>query len=357
MSESDRVIIFDVDEGRASSMASMLARWGLPATHCPDPSGATAALDREAPSALVLVELGDSEVFPTAKAAARSRGIPVVAVVEPGDDPRSLASRVGDYDDWTPAATVDPDLATRLLGLAGPGRLAEKPPVIDPRFLALAVHDLRTPLNVIGLTIRAISQSAPVKNPEFDEDLTFLQDNARQIEKMLAQIGDFCRLVESTSPPSGLEFDLCRFLGDFLEDRAGRPGVEATPVQLELDGNCPREVSLDSNRTRMALQHALANAVAAAGTAPVRIRVGGGADRVRIEFVVDRPPPPTVTSISLRPDVFERLSGSAAERRGLDLAIAARISEIFGGSARLEIEPGQSSTIVLDWPARIATRR
>jgi len=239
----------------------------------------------------------------------------------------------------------------------GPGGPAASPPVIEPRFLALAVHDLRTPLNVIGLTIRAIAQSAPIKNPEFDEDLTFLQENARQIEKMLAQIGDFCRLVESTTPPSGMEFDLTRFLRDLLEDRASRPGVEATPVTLDLDGNGPREVSLDSNRTRMAIQHALANAVSAAGTAPVRVRVGGDEDRVKVEIVVDRPPPPTVTSMDLKPHVFERLSGSAAERRGLDLAIAARISELFGGSARLEVDPGQRSTIVLDWPARIATDR
>jgi len=351
------VIIFDVEAGRASSMATMLARWGLSASHGPDPTGAAAALDREPPSAVVVVDPGDEETFSAAKAEARSRGIPVVAVIEPGADPRTLATRVRDYDDWVSASAIDPDLATRLLGLIGRKGATARTPVIEPRFLALAVHDLRTPLNVIGLTIRAIAQSAPVKNAEFEEDLTFLQENARQIEKMLAQIGDFCRLVESTTPPTGMEFDLCRFLGDLLDDRASRPGVEATPVTLDLSGSRPCEVSLDSNRARMAVLHALANAVAAAGPAPVRVRVCGDADRVRIEFVVDRPPPPTVTSIALRSDVFERLSGSAAERRGLDLAIATRISELFGGSARLEVDPGHRSTIVLDWPARIASDR
>ena len=55
-----------------------------------------------------------------------------------------------------------------------------------------------------------------------------------------------------------------------------------------------------------------------------------------------------------RPDQFERLAGSAAERRGLDLAIASRISELFGGSARLVAEPERRTAVVLDWPSRLA---
>jgi hypothetical protein len=38
----------------------------------------------------------------------------------------------------------------------------------------------------------------------------------------------------------------------------------------------------------------------------------------------------------------------------MDLAIAAKVSELFGGTARLVAEPGQRSTIVLDWPSRLA---
>jgi len=233
VTESDRVLIFDVDGGRASSMANALAALGFPASHCADPAGVSAAFDRTPASAAIVVEPGDVEVFPGVKAEARSRGIPALVVVSLSDEPRSLLRRVEGYDDWSFAPAAGPDLATRLLRLIGAHAKTASAPVINPRFLALAVHDLRTPLNVIGLTIRAIGQSVPVKNPEFDEDLTFLHENARQIEKMLAQLGDFCRLVENASPPSGVEFDLCRFLGDFLEDRAGRPGADCLPDATE----------------------------------------------------------------------------------------------------------------------------
>jgi hypothetical protein len=69
---------------------------------------------------------------------------------------------------------------------------------------------------------------------------------------------------------------------------------------------------------------------------------------------VDRPPPGSVESFELRPSSFERLCGSAAERRGMDLAIVARVSELFGGTARLEAVEGQGTSIILDWPVRFA---
>ncbi|WP_435019603.1 ATP-binding protein [Tundrisphaera sp. TA3] len=352
MTESDPVLIFDADGLQAASIAEALKPWGLTAIRCPDPDAAVEILGGSNPAAILRVEPREANPFGAAESSARSRKIPMLAVVGAIGDPSALSARVRSYDDWVASPVDGAQLAARILGLsASKARSA----AIDPRFLALTVHDLRTPLNVIGLTIRAIHQSMPTKSVELEEDLTFLQDNARQIEKMLAQLGDFCRLLEIDAPPLGVEFDLCRFLSDLVEDRMGRPGAESTPLLLDLNGRCPREVSLDPNRVKMAVQHALSNAMTAAGDSPVRIELGPDEDRIRIAIVVDKPPPTTVHPITLRPDLYERLAGSAAERRGLDLAIASRISELFGGSARLEVAPGQSSTIVLEWPARLAT--
>jgi signal transduction histidine kinase len=209
-------------------------------------------------------------------------------------------------------------------------------------------------LNVIWLTIRAIFQTVPERSAALDEDLAFLQDNALQIKDMLEQLSDYCRLMEGNAPPSVVEFDPRRFLSDFLEDRRERAGADASPLLLELGEDCPSEVALDQARVRLALKHALDNAITAAGGTPVRVRSGGGPDRWIVELIVDKAPPAHVVSMPIRPDAFERLAGSAAERRGLDLAIAARISELLGGSTRLEIEPARRSTVVLEWPQRLA---
>ncbi len=350
MTAPDRVMIFDVDAGRAAKIAGPLEDSGLATAHGSRPAEAADLLRKERPALAVVVLAAGP--FPGLLEAARAVGIPVLAVVEPDDDSAALAGKVRPYGSWVAQDAIDRELPVRAAGLIA-GGANYRGPVIDPRFLALVVHDLRTPLNVIGLTIRAIEQSAPAPNPELEEDLVFLQENARQIERMLAQLGDYCRLLEAEQATSGLDFEPRRFLSDFVEDRRSRPGVEVTPVRLEFAAGTPAEVSLDPTRVRLALQHALANAIAAAGDAPVSIRSGGGAGRWIIELVVDKPPPAIVHSIRLRPGLFERLAGSAAERRGLDLAIAARVSELFGGSARLEVEPGTRSTILLDWPERL----
>jgi len=81
----------------------------------------------------------------------------------------------------------------------------------------------------------------------------------------------------------------------------------------------------------------------------------GGPDRLITEVRIDHPPPPSVKSLALAPDTFERICGTAGERRGLDLAIAARVSEMFGGTARLDAVEDRGTTVVLDWPTRLPT--
>jgi signal transduction histidine kinase len=358
------VLVFDTDPQRAALIVALLeqyepSRRGGGVLAFSDlkvegygPAPGVRAI-RGGQGALVVVV--EDDVFSSLADSAKQHGVPTLLVVDRVGNPGQTTGRVRDYDDWVALEAVDRELPTRVAGLLERrARGTTLLPAIDAKFLALAIHDLRTPLNVIGLTIRAIAQTFPHSSPELQEELTFLTDNARQIEKMLVQLGDYCRLIDGESQLSAVEFDPRRFLADLLEDRHGRGGMETTPVRLEIADGAPTEVALDPHRVNMALQHALTNALNAAGQAPVRLRSRGGNGRWVVEVVVDQPPPPMVVPMELRPDRFERLAGSAKERRGLDLAMAARISEMFGGSARLEIEPGRCSTIVLDWPERLA---
>jgi signal transduction histidine kinase len=218
----------------------------------------------------------------------------------------------------------------------------------------LLVHDLRTPLNVIGLSLRLIEQALPTDDPDVAEDLRFIDENFHVLERMLAQLGDYARLFEPGFNLVLSEFSPRRLVDELLENRPSRPARKQAPVLLDVQKTCPAVVLLDQGRARLALDYALANAGAAAGAEPIRLVLRGAPERWIIEIAVDRPPPGSVQSVELSSQFYERLCGSAAERRGMDLAIAARISELFGGAARLETVEGRSTSIILDWPARLA---
>jgi len=182
-------MVFDDDARRASSIAGTLDSIGLTTVQCHREEEALAALRREGPAVALVV--GGEARFPGLNGGARASGIPTLAVIEPGDDPRATAASVGGFDGWASLSSPVAEIAARVVGLLDrhPNRAGStakpRPPMIDARFLGLVVHDLRTPLNVIVLALGTIAHSVPRRTAEFNEDLTYLSENTRQIEKML----------------------------------------------------------------------------------------------------------------------------------------------------------------------------
>ncbi|HEX8199496.1 MAG TPA: HAMP domain-containing sensor histidine kinase, partial [Isosphaeraceae bacterium] len=218
---------------------------------------------------------------------------------------------------------------------------------LNPRFLSLVVHDLRTPLNVIGLSLHIIERTVSPDQSDVVEDLRAIRDNIVQMERMLAYLADYCRLISEPARPAAVTFSPRTLLEELVETQALRAGPGGAAVQLEVGAESPPAVELDERLARLALQYALNNATSSANGQPVRVRLGGGQGRCLIEFHVDRPPKSSVRPVPLQPDSYERLMGTAEDRRGLDLAIVARITELFGGSARLEVTEGRGTAIVL----------
>lgn len=355
------VLLVDDEPDGEAAFTSVLPTERYRLTRVDSGAGAVEAFDRVRPQALIVTDRllaarpgpggrigGNGDVL----AKASSSGVPVLAVV---DDPSALAERLAGVDDWVTRRGLAVELPVRLARLlAGRAAAGSSAPPADGQFFALVVHDLRTPLNVIGLSLRMISQAVPKGDADLEEDLRFVEENFRQIERMLSQLSDYYRLFENDGPPGPTEFSPKRLVDELLEARATKAGARSSPVELEIDPNCPDEVALDPGRARTALMYALANANAAAGGSPIRLRLRGGPDRWVTEIALDSPPPSSVRSCELSPLSFERLCGSGAERRGMDLAIAAKVTEWFGGTARLVAEPGKGTTVVLDWPARLS---
>ena len=355
------VMVLDDLPARSAQIAGHLEAQGHVVARSGISPGAAALIRRDRPDLLVLAVgregAGPAEVH----AVAHELGISLLAVVAGGADPRAvvdLHEAVGDWVSDVALATELAPRAARLLRREGTSKTGRTQPPTGIETFPVIVHDMRTPLNVIGLSLRMIEQGMPRNDPDLQEDLRFVEENFKQIERMLSQLSDYFRLFEISGPGPASEFSPERFLSDVLASRPERerPGSPPVAVRLDVDPTCPAEAVLDPARARIAIQYALTNAVAAAnGTGGVRVTARGGPDRWITEIAIDHPPPASVKAVELRPDVFERLCGTAAERRGMDLAIVARITELFGGDARLAVDAGRGTTIVLDWPARLAS--
>jgi signal transduction histidine kinase len=361
---SPHLMIYDTALGRSADLVAALEAKGYRVDR---PVTVPEALQRlrQARPALLIWADGPTATgagrngLSTLRMTSRELGIPMLDVIEDGDDPDVLADWHDDAQDWVfrCRGTIElPWRVGRVLRRQGRlwGELRSSKVPLDARSLPLIVHDLRSPLNVIGLSLRMIEQSVPKGNPDLEEDLRYIEENFKQIDRMLTQLSDYYRLYEE-GVVSEAQFSPRRLLDEMIENRVVKSGGREVPVHLEVEASCPAEAVLDPARARQAIQYALANATASANSGGVHVKLRGGADRWIIEVGIDHPSPPTVKPVELRPDLFERLCGIAAERRGMDLAIVARITELFGGVARLDVDEDRGTTIILDWPTRLAS--
>jgi signal transduction histidine kinase len=331
----------------SAELTEILAARGYKAARIASAAEAEASFRGALPELVVVFEdEGAGAPEPGAAAAVRLEaqrlGIPVLVVVDEPSDAIALADRLTDTDDWVSVAGLATELPARAARLmrrrSNNGRgndlesRGDSEIWFSPQLLSLIIHDLRTPLNVIGLSLRMVNHSIPKGDPDLDQDLRFLEENFNQIVRMLAQLSDFHRLHNQDPTLDPIEFSPRRLVEEMVEGPLTGSGSKAG-VSVEVLDTCPTEVALDPLRARLALQYALTNALNAAEGKPVRVVLRGGEGRWVTEMVVDQPPPDTVKAVDLSPLAFERLCGSARERRGMDLAIAAKVSEFFGGSA------------------------
>jgi signal transduction histidine kinase len=355
------LIVLAADLARGGDIVAPLEARGYRIQPVFTPEEASGILREARPALLILTEAGSSGggAWADVRTDMRGMGIPVLDIVEDGRDPDDLIDHSGEACDWVFRSRVSAELPARAERLIrrsengnGASQRARLAP-LDSHFIALLVHDLRTPLNVIGLSLRMIDQAIPRGDPEVEEDLRFVEENFKQLERMLTQLSDYYRLFEPELQLSETDFSPKRLLDELLEMKTIKASSKTLSAHSEIREDCPEVVALDPLRARTAIEYALSNAAAAAGVGRVRVVMRGAPGRWIVEVRLDQPTPSSVQAHDLHPHRFERLCGSAAERRGMELAIVARVSQMFGGSARLDVEEGKGSAIVLDWPTRL----
>jgi signal transduction histidine kinase/Na+/proline symporter len=222
-------------------------------------------------------------------------------------------------------------------------------------FLAIASHELKTPLTPLRLQLQTLERL--VRRGELEalppEKLVKLVGGAEgQIVRMVGLIDKLLDLTRIRAKRFRLDvgpMDLAATVRAIVEQHA--PQIREAGCSLEVDAATPVYGTWDRLRVEQVVANLVTNATKYAPGSRVAVRVEGDAYSARLEVRDDGPGIPVAAQQRLF-QPFERAGGNDPGGLGLGLFIVRQIVEAHGGSVRLRSEPGQGTSFVVELPCQ-----
>ena len=226
-------------------------------------------------------------------------------------------------------------------------------------FLDRMSHELRTPMNgVVGMTeLLARTSLSPVQSRLTQT----IRSSAEVLLRIVNDLLDLSRIQAGKVQLEALPLDLVRILEECTTLFAG--AAEAKQLDLIVCPPAPQAVALkgDPLRIRQILLNLVGNAVkfTAQGEVVVSADVReAGPDHASVSFSVRDTgvgiDAPTVTRIF---EPFAQADESTSRRyggSGLGLAICRELTDLLGGSIRVDSQPGIGSTFTVELPLEVS---
>jgi signal transduction histidine kinase len=220
------------------------------------------------------------------------------------------------------------------------------------RFIGILGHDLRSPLNAISLSARALSRYGPLT--QLQQDLgQRIELSAARMTKMISDILDLTRARLSGGIPLVLE---PTYLADVCQQVVKELTAAYPNRSIVYDQEGAGEGVWDAERLTQVLSNLVANALEHGGAdVPVFVRSHPCEDLVALEVHNPGAPIPQHLLATLF-EPFRRGSGSSPAQSkgrrgglGLGLYIVKEIVEAHGGrvSVRSSLEEGTTFTVLL----------
>jgi PAS domain S-box-containing protein len=216
------------------------------------------------------------------------------------------------------------------------------------RFLATASHDLRQPVQTLGLLVGALRRIT-----ENHEALELLDEGEHAIEAMsrlLNALLDISKLESGAIRPSISDFSVASLLDELRTDFAGVAARKGLRFQVQDSGDAARS---DPALVGQAMRNLVSNAIKYTRDGSVTLRSRRSGARLWLE-VED-------TGVGIGADEIERVcedfyqvgvgSNASREGYGLGLSIVSRIAALLGLKLDIRSQPGQGSTFSLELPA------
>jgi signal transduction histidine kinase/Na+/proline symporter len=222
------------------------------------------------------------------------------------------------------------------------------------RFLAVASHELKTPLTPLRIRISAIERLVArgaldsVPKQKLVELFSGAEGQVVRLARLVDDLLDVTRITLKRLRLSPEPLDLRQSAAEVIERHRGEIAAAGNTVRLEAAG--PVTGSWDRLRIEQVITNLLTNALKYAPRSPVEIRVEDDGGHAR---VVVRDEGPGIAEADqariFRP--FERATPDPSVAGfGLGLFIVREIVEAHGGALSLRSEPGRGSTFVVELP-------
>ncbi len=276
---------------------------------------------------------------------ARERSLGVLSVVS--QDP---ARRYGEHD----LALLE-DLAWRAALAVDNARLfqrAEQAVRTRDEFVAIATHELRTPLSALNLQLMALQRAVDSGQPPTPERLKYslitAQRQTERLEQLVNHLLDVSHISTGRLELEREEVDLSamvHWLVTRLEEKLAQAGVV---VELHTDG--PLVARVDRLRVEQVVTNLLSNAMKYAPGLPVELCVERE-ERTALISVRDHG---SGISPESQARIFERYARASGRHSrsslGLGLYVARQIARAHGGELTVESTPGEGSLFILRLP-------
>ncbi|MBZ4420946.1 GAF domain-containing sensor histidine kinase [Myxococcus sp. RHSTA-1-4] len=215
--------------------------------------------------------------------------------------------------------------------------------------LRVVAHDLRTPLNVIGLSAGTLLRRLPESRATDTKPLESIRKAVRQANRLIQDLLDVARMEAGRLTVERRPLDAASLVREATE--LHRALAEAKSIQLTAD--VPEDapaVFADQNRVLQILSNLLGNALKftpEGGRISVRAVAEGGLMRFSVRDTGVGIPS------AVLPHLFEpfwQAQAGTSEGAGLGLPIAKGLVEAHGGSFWVESSPGLGSTFSFTLP-------
>ncbi|MFP2928798.1 ATP-binding protein [Pyxidicoccus sp. 3LG] len=221
-------------------------------------------------------------------------------------------------------------------------------------FLSVASHELKTPLTSLGLRLHAFGRAI-----DTDPDSEMGKRYGREVAAMRRQVTRLAELIDGLLDVSRISTGRLKIhresvdLVALVQEMVARfvPEAERAGCMLEFQPPAtPCVGSWDRLRLEQVVSNLLSNALKYGAEQPVHVHVEEEAGRARL-WVRDE-------GIGISPEaharIFQKFERAVSERHygglGLGLYVVRTLVEAMGGTIRVESQPGEGATFIVELP-------